>query len=213
MLEKFTNKKYQYISRQNILVIDYIEKIKQHNSDPIYYEIGIGIGATVLGVARKLNNQGQIYIFSYKKDCLELKNDLYKLGITNVNDSFCSESMVYSGYHFDIANAVLNKKLPNFDLCYLDGGHVFHLDAPTTCIIKELCKINGYIIFDDYDWCLEKSPTLNPKKRPETLKEYDMNQIKTCHIPMICSLFMDTDKRYINIANNSSRYKIYKREQ
>lgn len=211
MLEKLNNQKYRWISYPNTIVIDYLKKILNHNKSPIYYEIGIGVGATTLDVAKTLNNQGSIYIFSYKKDCAAIKNDLLKLGYNNIINTFCSESKTYSGYHFDMGLAAFNKQLPNFDLCYLDGGHVFHLDAPTTCLIKDLCKVNGHIIFDDYDWSLEKSPTLNPKINPKTQKDYDIKQIETCHIQIICSLFMDNDLRYKNIPQKSNRYKVYER--
>lgn len=212
MLEKIIDPQYKYISYPNSLVLEYIKLIQYTNQSPVYYEIGIGVGATTLAVAKLMQNKGKIFIFSYQKDCQNLKKDLNKLGYTNINDSFCSESKTYSGYHFDMACAAIDKKLPNFDLCYLDGGHVFHLDAPTTCVIKEICKIGGYIVFDDYDWSLEKSPTLNPKINPKTQRDYDDNQIKISHIPMICTLFMDNDKRYKEIETKSSRYKIYQRK-
>jgi len=181
-------------SNPNEYIIKYISGLD--NKNIVYYEIGIGIGATVHSVAKLLNNRGQIYIFSRKQDCEELKNDLLKIGYNNINNDYQSENNTYSGYHFDMACGMIEGKLPKFDFAYLDGGHVFHLDAPTTCILKELCNINGVILFDDYAWSLETSPTLNPKKRPGTLLEYDEKQIKSKHIPMICNIFMDTDKRF-----------------
>ncbi len=196
------------LNKPNKYVHDYISNLK--NKNIIYYEIGIGLGATVFDVARLLNNSGQIYLFSYKSDCKELEYDLSRLGYTNLIIKNCSDNRVYSGYHFDMAIGVLNNSLPNFDIAYLDGGHVFHLDAPTTCILKELCKVNGIIFFDDYNWSIARSPTLNPKIRPKTLIEYDTEQINLKHIQMICKIFMDTDERYNKILEDT-RCVAYKR--
>jgi hypothetical protein len=42
------------------------------NSTPVFYKIGVGIGATTLPVAQKLNNKGEILIFSRMNDVQEL---------------------------------------------------------------------------------------------------------------------------------------------
>jgi hypothetical protein len=95
--------------------------------------------------------------------------------------------------------------LPKFDLAYIDGGHVFHLDRPATCILKELCKPGGYMIFDDWNWTLGKSPTMNPKIRPQTVREYEERQINTSHVQLVCKALMDTDNRFafIEIVGNT----------
>lgn len=211
MLEKINHPDCKTISSCNRIVTKYIKEIINYNKDIIYYEIGIGVGATLLDVAKIMSNNGQIFIFSRKCDCEEIKKDLKNLGYTNINNDWCSSDKIYSGYHFEIADAILQKKLPLFDVCYLDGGHVFHLDAPTTCLIKELCKINGYIIFDDYNWSLKFSPTLNPQVRKKTLIEYDDNQINKKHIKMICQLFMDTDIRFEKTKDYSEIVAVYKK--
>jgi hypothetical protein len=194
LIEKLLDTNYQTLIYPNKYITQYISLLD--NKNIVYYEIGVGIGATVYAVAKLLNNIGSIYIFSRKKDCEELKNDLIKLGYNNIYNDYQSENNIYSGYHFDIACGIIEQKLPKFDLAYLDGGHVFHLDAPTTCMLKELCKVDGTIVFDDYNWSLLHSDTMNPTKRKKTLQEYDEKQIKSHHIKMICTIFMDTDKRF-----------------
>lgn len=206
MIEKI--KRNHVLGKYNKNVVDYVSSLSDKNI--IYYEIGIGIGATVLEISKILNNIGKLYLFSRNLACEELKNDLTKIGYDNINVDHCSDTKIYSGYHFDIAVGVVNNTLPFFDVAYLDGGHVFHLDAPTTCMLKELCKINGVIFFDDYNWSINNSPSLNPKTRPQTLLEYDDKQINLKHIQMICQIFMDTDERYQNILKNN-RCVAYKR--
>lgn len=211
MLEKINDPNKLIFKHPNHLVSKYLQRIKRLETNPIYYEIGIGYGTTVLKAAKILDNSGQIYIFSKKNDCSSLKDDLQKLKYYNINDNYCSENKIYSGYHFDIALGVINKELPQFDLAFLDGGHVFHLDAPTTCILKELCKPGGYIIFDDYDWSLSISPALKPDVRQKTLEEYESIQINANHVKMICQLFMDTDNRYKKLPDSTSKTVVYER--
>ena len=208
MIEKITPNHILGIPNKHL--VKYISELDTKNI--VYYEIGIGIGSTTLEVSKILNNQGKIYLFSKQCDCEELKNDLNKLGYNNINTNHCSDTKIYSGYHFDMAMGIMDNKLPHFDVAYLDGGHVFHLDAPTTCMLKELCKINGVIFFDDYNWTINYSPTLNPKIRPKTLIEYDKKQINLKHVQIICKIFMDTDSRYRMIVNNT-KCVAYKRIQ
>lgn len=211
MIEKINDADNFIFKYPNHLVSKYLKQIKSKINDPIYYEIGIGYGTTVLEAAKILNNSGEIHLFSKNSDCIEVQKDMAKFGYNNIYTAFCSPEMIYSGYHFDLAIGVYNKKLPSFDLAFLDGGHVFHLDAPATCLLKELCKLNGYIIFDDYSWSLSSSPSLNPKVRPKTLEEYDLPQINANHIKIICALFMDNDSRYKKLSDSTDRVVAYQR--
>jgi len=156
-----------------------------------------------------MKNQGKLLLFSRGNDVLELGSDLQKLGFNNVDTNWGSPQNTYSGYHFELARGFIDSPLPKFDLANIDGGHVFHLDAPATCILKELCKPGGYMIFDDWFWSLEKSPTQNPDILPKTAKEYDDLQNSAYHMQMVCKAFMDTDSRYdfIELAGGSVVYR------
>lgn len=208
MLEKINTSKYKYISEPSRIVLEYLKEIIDKTPNLVFYEIGVGIGATTLGAAKLLNNNGQIVLFSREADVIELTDDLIKLGYTNINSRWGSPNNTYSGYHFELAKAFSQKQLPGFDLAYIDGGHLFHLDAPASCVLKELCKPGGYMIFDDYYWSLEKSPTMNPSIRSKTKVDFDINQIKECHVKLVCDVVMDTDYRFslIGIKNGKAIY-------
>ena len=211
MLENIGAVGYETLSSPNMEVLSCVNEKLMHNSGIIYYEIGVGVGATTLPVSKLISESrgnGKIYIFSRAHDVSSLIIDLNNLGY-NFITGIGSPNKKYSGYHFEIADAFLKSELPQFDVAYLDGGHVFHLDAPTTCILKELCKPDGYIIFDDYNWSLKNSPTLNPETNPDTRTDYDDKQIHLAHVEMVCKSLMDTDSRYtlVNIKNNSAVYK------
>jgi len=210
MLEKIGKPGYEILSSPDLIVTSTLREVlsKRPADSVVYYEVGVGIGATVSEVAKIMNNMGSIILFSLERELRELGNDLVQLGFNNVDASWGSPSKTYSGYHFQLAKAYIGKKIPMFDLAYVDGGHVFHLDAPAACVLKELCKPGGYILFDDYNWTIARSPSMNPESRPETAMQYDSEQIAEAHVKMVCKVIMDTDPRYIchGIKNDTAIY-------
>jgi len=208
MLERIGAVGFETLGRTNKSVMKCLDEVLASNAEPVFYEIGVGVGATTLPVAERLNNRGKILLFSREKDVLELSADLRDRGYKNVDSNWGSPTQTYSGYHFELALGFRVGLLPGFDLAYIDGGHVFHLDAAASCILKELCKPNGYMIFDDYNWSLSKSPTMNPQKRPATAIEYDKRQIEACHVKLVCETFMDTDPRFkfLGLEGNTAVY-------
>jgi SAM-dependent methyltransferase len=196
MLEKIGAADSRSISTSDSTVLAYLELLLKRIPDPVFYEIGVGVGATTLPVARKLDNRGLMVLFSYAQHVRELAADLAALGFNNVNAELGSPQNTYSGYHFELARAFTTRAIPTFDRAYIDGGHVFHLDAPAACILKELCKPGGFMLFDDWSWNIATSPTLDPRKRPQTLKDYDPVQIDTCQVQLVCQCVMDVDDRY-----------------
>ena len=200
MLEKLNDPAFRTVSRPDGSVMNYLGEILTYEASPVFYEIGVGVGATTLSVAKLLNNRGEIVLFSREQDVRELAADLSVEGFINIVSSWGSPNKLYSGYHFELARGFVENLLPPFDLAYIDGGHVFHLDAPAACILKELCKPGGFMIFDDWTWSLSISPTLQPSKRPRTKDEYDDRQIEACHVQLVCKALMDTDPRFEFVA-------------
>jgi len=196
MLERLGTPGHETISTPDAEVLALLGRIAAAEPDPVFYEIGVGVGATTLPAARILDNRGRIVLFSREKDVRELAADLAALGFRNVDAAWGSPGATYSGYHFELARGFLAGALPPFDLAFLDGGHVFHLDAGAAAILKELCKPGGHILFDDYHWSLARSPTMNPAARPQTAKDYDARQIEAAQVEMVCRAIMDTDPRF-----------------
>ena len=197
MLEKIGRERYKFVSTPDPIVLKYISERFLVKNDFVFYEIGVGIGATTLAVAKFLNNRGRIVLFSYEREVQELTADLNALGFTNIDSRWGSPSKTYSDYHFQLALGFSSGKLQPFDLAYIDGGHVFHLDAPAACVLKELCSPGGgLMLFDDWNWSIAKSPTLKPSVRPETSSHYDEEQINACHLQLVCKVVMDTDPRF-----------------
>ncbi len=209
MIEQIGKHGFLHWSTPDHIVLKYLNLVKQNIENPVYYEIGIGIGATVLEVAKELNNSGSVVLFSRLAEVAGVAQDLKNLGYNNIDARWGSPHNTFSGYHFELARAVLSGSISKFDLAYLDGLHVMHLDAGAAAILKEQCNVDGYIIFDDYSWSLKSSVTLNPTIRPTTLVDYDMRQVVASHVEMICKLIMDPDKRFefLGVQEDSAVYR------
>ena len=196
-MEKIGTERYKYLSKPDSAVMEYLrELIERKGREVCFYEIGVGVGATTLEVAKLFNNSGKIVVFSREEDVLELVDDLRRMGYTNIDNRWGSPSKIYSGYHFQLAKGFVDGELAPFDLAYIDGGHVMHLDAPAACVLKELCEPGGLMLFDDWGWTIGRSPSLRPEVRPRTLEEYDPEQIETAHVQLVCKVVMDTDLRF-----------------
>ncbi|BAI88797.1 class I SAM-dependent methyltransferase [Arthrospira platensis NCB002] len=213
MIEKIGSSGYEALSTPDSVVLKILDNLTLSGAKKslTYYEIGVGIGVTTLEVAKRLNNSGTIILFSLEREVSELASDLAKLGFTNIDSSWGSPSRTYSGYHFQLAQGFVAGLLKPFDLAYIDGGHVFHLDAPAACVLKELCKPGGYMLFDDWYWSIAKSPSLNPSVKPDILLKYDDEQIKVCHVQLVCKVVMDTDSRFefLGVEQGTAVYRRY----
>lgn len=207
MLEKIGTSGFETLSSPDTVVLDRLTDVLSRETAPIVYEVGIGIGATSIEIMKLLDGKGCLHLFSREMDVTELAQDLRRLGYLNVGQ-WGSPGKVYSGYHFELAEGFAMGRLPQFDLAYLDGGHVMHLDGTAICILKELAKPGGYLILDDISWSLAQSPTQCPEKRPRTAMEYDQRQIEACHVDLARRCFLDTDPRFtlLEETRNSAVY-------
>ena len=208
MLEKIGQKGFETISKPDEIALSYLDDVLSTVTSPNVAEIGVGVGATSVEIAKKLANNGTFFLFSRQDHVVELADDLSELGYKNINSDWGSPNKLFSGYHFELARAVSSGAINSLDYVYLDGGHLFHLDAPTVCLIKEILAPGGYLVMDDWNWSLEKSPTLNPEAKPETSKLYDQNQIETSHVKMVANLFLDNDPNYVflELTGNTAVY-------
>jgi hypothetical protein len=78
----------------------------------------------------------------------------------NINLSNSSHKViVHKGYSHDILK-ILNT---NFDFIYIDASHTSYDVLADAILAFPLLKINGILIFDDYEWIKYNDETLNPK--------------------------------------------------
>jgi tRNA G46 methylase TrmB len=94
MLEKLNDPAFRTVSRPDGSVMNYLGEILTYEANPVVYEIGVGVGATTLSVAKLLNNHGKIVLFSREKDVRELAADLNNEGFNNIESSWGSPNKI-----------------------------------------------------------------------------------------------------------------------
>jgi predicted O-methyltransferase YrrM len=196
MLEKIGDPNHFTVNKPQRHAIDMLNRVLQEGPEPTIAEVGVGIGATTLELCKLLNHKGRIYLFDFQEKLDELAADLMKLGFTNFV-MLGNENKPYDGYGWSLAKLLLESRRENpaglFDYVYLDGAHLFHHDAASAVILKELLKPGGILLLDDYHWMIATSPTMRPELQPEVVKQFSAEQINTPHVKLICDLFLDPD--------------------
>ena len=216
MIEKIGMQRYAAISTPSehvIFVLDNLFSRKKEREALHIAEIGIGIGATTLEILKRLSDKDFYYMFDFHKEVDELFEDI-KSSKCSIK-KYGNTNKLWDSYCWTLADFYLNEKNNKniFDLAYLDGAHTFFHDAPACCVLKELVKVEGYLVLDDVKWSYAKSPTSNPKINPMILEKMTDGQINIPHIELILKLFLDTDKRFVRFYDESlsDRRAIYKK--
>ena len=67
-----------------------------------------------------------------------------------------------SSYNWRLRDLLGRQPIPEFDLVFLDGGHLFEPDALAFLLAERMLRPGGYFIFDDINWSMASSPTASP---------------------------------------------------
>jgi predicted O-methyltransferase YrrM len=180
-----------------------VEAVLSSNPDPVIAEIGVGVGATTLALAKRLDNRGQLLIFDYKETVDELAVDLRNAGYSNIH-AFGNTCLTCDSYSWTLAKLALARRQdgPFLDFAFLDGAHTFLHDAPAAILLKEMLKPGGFLLLDDLHWTIDKSPTQNATVNPAVRNAFTAEQMAAQHIGMICDLFLESDCRLQRVSFN-----------
>lgn len=180
MLEKIGTPGHRTISRPDDDFIDAVKSvIKSGQKAPVVAEIGVGIGATTIHIARALDNKGELHIFDFEDAVQELCSDLEDRGFKNVR-GFGNTTKYWDSYHWSMAQLIsTGPQNQTYDVIYIDGAHTYLHDALAFFMCDRLLKVGGVILFDDYDWRYAQSKYMR-KERPNymTEEQVDAYQIK-----------------------------------
>jgi predicted O-methyltransferase YrrM len=170
-------------------------------------EFGIYEGHTSLEFAKHLNHQGELHLFDFEDRVSLVAGKLAEAGYRNVR-TFGSSYKLLDSYNWSLAKILETSTGPIYDYIFIDGAHTWAIDGLTTLLADRLLKVGGYIDFDDYQWSLQKSPRLNPRKFPLTAKLYTGEQIEAEQVRMIVDLLVRRDPRYREVVPNAIFQKI-----
>jgi len=205
MLEKIGTEGYQTLSRANRYVLQVANQMA--NDRPLgfrFAELGVGVGATTIEVARILSGRGEIHLFDFQESVDELKADLQKQNYLNVIVHGNTDK------YWDSYNWVLGKLIEQsdgktlFDLVYIDGAHTFVHDALAFFLCDRLLSPGGVMVFDDYDWSFSISTYMQGRRQNYMTDE----QIETKQIKMFIDTLVKTHPGYEEIVENNVYRKI-----
>lgn len=216
MIEKLKEKKGNYIPRREVIAcVKEIVDLKK--SDIVVGEVGVDMGGTAVEIIPLLNKTDEYYFFDYDLKINELKKDFEKINVKNVKlFGYGNTNKVYDSYAWNIAKLYKSWReeygnTQRFDVVYIDGAHTFLHDSSATCILKEMVCRGGYLIFDDLNWSISTSPTINFQLNKSVLEKYPIEQIEACQVRLVTEIFMDTDARYQLVSDKKAGVGIYKR--
>jgi len=210
------------IVKPNIKTISAIKNIFD-NSDKASLciaEIGVGMGATTLHIAKFLENKGSLHIFDFNESVVPLKKMLEAEGFTNINIHGSSYKKMDS-YNWNLVDILKNTTSPIFDYVFLDGAHSFPVDGLAFFLIDMLLKTNGYIDFDDYNWTHAAHITNASNKyfgeqkdgdfgsfMQRTLESYTLPQLQMKQVALVVDVILEKTGRYKSIIPQKVYQKI-----
>lgn len=197
LLSKLSLAEYKNISVPCKEFVELVEKKKHENRAITVAEVGVGAGATAVAVCKRLQKEDTYFCFDYEdivEDLLHDLNEIPEICCTLMGEG--NTYRTYDSYNWNLCKLLFQMRNNNlggiFDVVYLDGAHTFFHDATACCLLKELLKPNGYIVFDDVLWTGRRSKAAYPE-----LKDlYTEEQLCDCQVERVINAFMIEDEHF-----------------
>lgn len=185
-----------------------VKEMKANGKVLTIAEIGVDIGATTFAVSKLLKETDTYYLFDFEDVVQALAADLRELPEILCNYiEIGNTHKIYDSYVWNLSKLVLKMREDGkngiFDAAYLDGAHNLIHDGLACCLLKELIKPEGFLVFDDVNWSYAISPTCNPKVNPGICNGYTEEQICDCQVKRVIRLFMEQDEKFERIEKFS----------
>ena len=212
MIERLLEKKGNCIPRE--IVVELTKELKKREMGISIAEIGSDIGATSVELIKVLEEKDTYYIFDFERKVKELHADLKDLNSNNTEIvSIGNTGKRGDSYSYNLAKLMLQwrESGKKFDLVFLDGAHTFMHDGVAVCILKEMLSEGGYLILDDINWSLKKSPTCNPDVNPAIRNDYTDEQIECCQVGMVEECFLKLDSTFEKTEHSTDGVAVYKK--
>ncbi len=195
VLELIGTPRYRSLSRANPLSTRVIADLYAGGvTAPVVAEIGVGIGATSLAIARALGNRGELHLFDFEATLQALRRDLVAEGFTNIHAHPNSERH-WDSYTWTLGRMILGGMGPTFDYIYLDGAHTFAIDGLAFLLCDRLLKPSGFVEFNGY------RETFAASKRMVRTRDHLMTaeQLATPQVAMVVDLFVRDNPGYVPV--------------
>ena len=163
-------------------------------------EIGIYEGATSAGIAHVLaERDGELHLFDFEDRVEAVLRRLASVEGCRVVGHGNSRKIMDS-YNWTLGRLLDDPEPPKFDYVFIDGAHLWGIDALTFFLADRLLEVGGHIDFDDYIWSLALSATMKPAVLPITAEIHTEEQIESPQVALIVERLVRRDPRYEEVV-------------
>lgn len=170
-------------------------------------EIGIYRGHTSREIAKILAGRGgELHLFDFHDRVHQVSEELQESGCRIVTHG--NTRLLMDNYNWSLMRLLQLQPSLRFDYVFLDGAHYWGIDALSFFLADRMLEVGGIMDFDDYDWSLANSPTLNPDVYPATADLHPADQIVEPQVKLIVDLLVRPDPRYEEVLHNKAFRKV-----
>jgi predicted O-methyltransferase YrrM len=167
--------KYEKLPYMNHRQARTLRQLIRDESAEDILEIGFFHGKSSLYIAAVLEDQGKGHLTTLDLRAAERRQPnihqvLEATGLSHrVTPVFCHRS-----YTWELQRMITSDPVPQFDLCYFDGGHTWDNTGFGVLLVDMLLRPGGLILLDDMDWSLSSSQWASAN--PNALAQYSEDE-------------------------------------
>ncbi len=161
-----------------------------------YAEFGIYKGDTALKILQLFPNS-IIHLFDFEHTINEVQHKF--IGFLDRVNFYSNSSAYLDSYNWSLIPLLRKNDFPRWDYIFIDGAHVWSVDALTFFLSDSLLRVGGYFEFDDVDWTIRNS-SLNPKRVRLMKKFFTKEQIDSRQVELIIDLLVRPSQRFKEVV-------------
>lgn len=161
-------------------------------------EIGCYRGHTSRELLAAMPFDGELHLYDFEETARRVAEDLADPRVR----VFGNGTRVLDSYNWSLMRTIEAHPQPIYDYVFIDGAHTWHHDALAFLLADRLLKVGGHVDFDDYQWTLAGSASLNPGVFPKTAEWYSDEQIATPQVRLVVDLLVRRDRRYVEVVED-----------
>lgn len=147
-------------------------------------ELGFHKGKSSVYIAGMLEDLGEgslttLDLNAAKRLTPNIETLMEKTGLGHrVTVFYCKRS-----YTWELQRLINAPSRPQFDFCYLDGGHTWDVTGFGALLVDMLLRPNGLLLLDDMDWSMSRSP--HYRKNPNLGLKYDEDEFTSRPVRLV----------------------------
>lgn len=180
----------------NVKQAKLIKEITDENDLSNFLELGFAHGVSSCYMGSMLREKGKGHLVTIDRlDAKKRKPNIEQL-LTKLDlNDWVTPFYENKSYTWKLMEFIEETDEPIFDFCYIDGAHDWYNDGFAFYLVDKLLKPGSIIIFDDYYWTYDSSPTL---KNNKFVKKMTKKQRSIPHIKQVFDLLVKTHPDYHN---------------